>query len=34
MKELYESPEMDVVTINAEDIIFASGESSCPPAEQ
>ncbi len=34
MKEKYEVPMMEIIVINKEDVIFASGEESCPPAEQ
>lgn len=33
MKEKYEAPEMEIIAIDKEDIIFASSDPSCPPAE-
>lgn len=34
MKDLYKTPAMEIVVIDEGDIIFSSGPSSCPPAEQ
>ena len=33
MKEMYTPPRVEVIVINAADIIFESGGGDCPPAE-